>query len=108
MSDGTDGDGPTTPASRVTVYWRPGCPFCGSLRRGLRRAGLPTHDVDIWSDPTAAGFVRQHAHGNETVPTVDVAGTVLVNPTVRQVVTAASVAGVEAAPRARRRWRRRT
>ena len=45
----------------VTVYWRPGCPFCGSLRRGLRRSGLTTQEIDIWSDPAAAAFVRLHA-----------------------------------------------
>jgi mycoredoxin len=70
----------------VTVYWRRGCPFCGSLRRGLKRAGLPTEELDIWSDPGAAAFVRAHAAGSETVPTVDIGGTVLVNPSARRVV----------------------
>ena len=91
---------------RVTVYWRPGCPFCRSLRHGLARAGLPTDEVDIWSEPSAAAFVRGHADGNETVPTVDVAGTVLVNPTPRQVVAAAAAVGIDAVPPARW-WRRR-
>ena len=40
--------------AEVTVYSRPGCPYCYLLRRGLR--------------------------GNETVPTVHVAGRWLVNP----------------------------
>ena len=78
----------------VTVYWRRGCPFCGSLRRGLRRAGLPTQEVDIWSDPEAAAFVRAHAEGNETVPTVSSGGTVFVNPSVQQVVALAIDAGI--------------
>ena len=83
-------------ARTVTVYWRPGCPYCASLRRGLRRAGLPTVDVDIWSDPAAAAFVRVHADGNETVPTVDIAGTVLVNPSTLRVVALADGAGITA------------
>lgn len=90
----------------VTVYWRPGCPFCGALRRGLRRSGLATREVDIWSDPSAAAFVRAHAGGNETVPTVDVGGTVLVNPSARRVVAEAAAAGITAS-RPPPRWRRR-
>jgi glutaredoxin-like protein len=79
----------------VDVYWRPGCGFCSALFRSLRRAGLPFREVDIWEDPDAAAFVRAHARGNETVPTVDVAGTVLVNPQARQVLDLAAEAGIE-------------
>jgi glutaredoxin len=78
----------------VTVYWRPGCAFCLVLRRRFRKAGVPTDEVNIWDDPAAAAFVRRHARGNETVPTVDVAGTVLVNPRARHVVDLAKAAGV--------------
>ncbi len=91
---------------RVVVYRRPGCPFCAVLRHGLRRAGLPVDEVDIWQDPAAAAFVRAHAAGTETVPTVDVAGTVLVNPSAAGVVALARTAGIEPVP-ARRWWPRR-
>ena len=94
------------PSPTVTVYWRPGCPYCGSLRRGLRRARLHTDDVDIWSDPEAADFVRSHAGGNETVPTVDIAGTVLVNPSARRVLALAAEAGLETSAPVSRWWRR--
>ena len=78
-----------TPGSDlVTVYWRPGCPYCAALRRGLGRAGLPTAEVNIWTDPEAAGIVRSIAGGNETVPTVVVAGKGFVNPKVRTVLDA--------------------
>ena len=90
----------------VTVYWRRGCPFCASLRRGLRRHGLPVTEVDIWADAAGAAFVRGHAGGNETVPTVDVAGTVVVNPSTRRVLALAADAGV-ASPTPRGRWWRR-
>jgi len=89
----------------VTVYWRPGCPFCMALRRGLRRSGLATREVDIWAEPAAAAFVRTHAGGNETVPTVDVGGTVLVNPSARRVVDEAAAAGLTVSPHLRRWWR---
>ena len=93
-----------TPTPSVTVYRRPGCPFCSSLRRGLRRAGVATEEIDIWSDPEARAFVRAHADGTETVPTVDVAGTVLVNPSARRVADLAAEAGIPTAPPGSRRW----
>ena len=93
MNPNTESDDPPAPA-QVTVYWRPGCGFCFMLRRGLRKAGVPTVEVNIHDDPEAAAFVRRHARGNETVPTVDVAGTVLVNPRAGQVAELARAAGV--------------
>lgn len=64
----------------VTVYWRPGCPYCARLRHDLRALGLRTREVDIWADPAAAAVVRGHAGGNETVPTVVIGGRGYVNP----------------------------
>jgi mycoredoxin len=64
----------------VVVYTRPGCPYCFMLRRRLRRRGVPFTEINIWEDPAAAAAVRAVADGNETVPTVHVAGQWLVNP----------------------------
>ena len=58
----------------VTVMWRPGCPFCSLLLRRLERTGLVFDRIDIWDEPAAAAWVRTVADGNETVPTVRVAG----------------------------------
>lgn len=77
----------TTP-SPVEVLWRPGCPFCSRLRRGLRRAGVETQERNIWSDPQAAALVRAVTGGDETVPTVMVGERGLVNPSVSDVVSA--------------------
>lgn len=68
----------------IHLYWRPGCGFCSLLRRGLDRAGIETIDHDIWQDAEAAAVVREHAGGNETVPTVVIGDVGLVNPSVRQ------------------------
>ena len=65
----------------IHFYWRPGCPFCTMLRRGLDKRGITTVDHDIWSDPNAAAVVRQFANGNETVPTVVIGDVGFVNPT---------------------------
>lgn len=75
-------------AEQVTVYSRPGCPFCMSLRAGLQRSGLEFTEVDIWQDPEAAGVVRSIADGNETVPTVVIGDWKAVNPSTREVVAA--------------------
>ncbi len=99
--DGGPDEGPG-----VVVYWRRGCPFCMALRFGLRRAGLGTSERDIWADADDAAFVRAHAGGNETVPTVDVAGTVLVNPSTKAVLAAARDAGLDVPARRGRLHRR--
>jgi len=81
-------------ATAVDVYWRPGCGFCAWLFRSLEKDGVPLRRINIWEDPVGAAFVRAHANGNETVPTVDVAGTVMVNPPARDVIRLAVDAGI--------------
>lgn len=70
----------------VHYYWRPGCPFCSMLRRGLDQAGIRTVDHNIWQEPEAAAVVRSFANGNETVPTVVIGDVGFVNPSAREVV----------------------
>lgn len=72
----------------VTFYWRPGCPFCYGLERGLNKLGLPLDKRNIWEDADAAATVRSIARGNETVPTVVIGGTKMVNPSVKDVLIA--------------------
>lgn len=94
----------------VEFYWRPGCPFCMSLKHGLDRAGIGVEPRNIWDDPDAATTVRAAAGGNETVPTVGFGGDYLVNPRPAEVINliathdpewAAELVGAE---RPRRRW----
>jgi glutaredoxin len=88
----------------VTVLWRPGCPFCALLLRGLQRTGLRFDRIDIWEAPDAAAWVRVVADGNETVPTVRIAGrdphqaVALVNPSVTQVLDLVARIAPEALP----------
>ncbi|MBZ3906188.1 MULTISPECIES: glutaredoxin domain-containing protein [Streptomyces] len=65
---------------RPIVYWRPGCPFCMRLRLRLGRGARRAHWVNIWRDPEGAAAVRAANDGNETVPTVVVAGRPHTNP----------------------------
>ena len=76
------------------MFVRPGCPYCVALRSGLRRAGLPFEMVDIWRDRSAAAVVREHAGGDETVPTVKIGDVVLVNPSPPAVLAEAARAGI--------------
>ncbi|MGW6842490.1 glutaredoxin domain-containing protein [Streptomyces sp. NPDC054958] len=65
---------------RPVVYWRPGCQYCIRLRLRLGRSARRLHWVDIWRDPEGAAAVRAANDGNETVPTVVVAGLPHTNP----------------------------
>ncbi|QIQ04151.1 glutaredoxin domain-containing protein [Streptomyces liangshanensis] len=67
---------------RPVVFWRSGCTYCLRLRVRLGRDARRAHWVDIWRDPEGAAMVRAANDGNETVPTVLVAGRSRTNPDV--------------------------
>ena len=85
MSDPSPTSSPADP-TRIDLYWRPGCGFCSSLRRQLDQLGVERVEHDIWTEDGAAEIVRQHAGGNETVPTVVVGDVGFVNPSARELV----------------------
>ncbi|MCZ7414418.1 MULTISPECIES: glutaredoxin domain-containing protein [unclassified Streptomyces] len=70
---------------RPVVFWRPGCTYCMRLRLRLGRSARLLHWVNIWRDPAGAAAVRAANDGNETVPTVVVAGRPHTNPDPRWV-----------------------
>lgn len=74
--------------SPIVMFWRPGCGFCAALERQLVRSELSFEKRNIWEDQEAAAFVRSVARGNETVPTLVVKGTPMVNPSIEQVKAA--------------------
>ncbi|GAB2906072.1 glutaredoxin domain-containing protein [Streptomyces heilongjiangensis] len=65
---------------RPVVFWRPGCTYCMRLRLRLGRGARQAYWVNIWRDPDGAAAVRAANGGNETVPTVVVAGRPHTNP----------------------------
>jgi mycoredoxin len=67
------------------IYWRPGCQYWLRLRIRLGLSGRRFTWVDIWRDPAGAATVREVTGGDETVPTVVVAGVGHVNPDPRWV-----------------------
>ena len=97
----------TSGPREIVIYTRPGCPYCFTLRAGLRRAGLAYREINIWEDPDAATLVRSVANGNETVPTVVVGDAHVVNPSARHVrAVAAQTSGPPTSKR--RHWLRRS
>jgi mycoredoxin len=70
-----------------TVYWRPGCGFCSRLFRQLDGHDLDPVVRNIWEDDDARRFLNDRI-GSETVPTVVVGTTLLVNPSIDEVLAA--------------------
>lgn len=64
----------------VTVYWRPGCPYCARLRMALRSDRGAVRWVNIWEDDDGRAYVASVNDGNETVPTVVIDGVPHTNP----------------------------
>ncbi|KPC83030.1 membrane protein [Streptomyces sp. NRRL WC-3753] len=65
---------------RPVVFWRPGCAYCMRLRIRLGRKARRLYWVDIWRDEAGAELVREVNDGNETVPTLLLAGRAHTNP----------------------------
>lgn len=63
----------------VVLYCTPWCPDCRRAREYLRRQGVAYVEVDISRDRAAAARVRGWANGNETTPTFDIGGTIIVD-----------------------------
>ncbi len=63
--------------SKLTLYCTTWCPDCRRARAYLKDHGIEYTEIDIGRDREAASRVRGWAHGNETTPTFDVNGTIL-------------------------------
>jgi glutaredoxin-like protein len=78
----------------VTLYWRPMCGYCESLKADLTRRGVEYTPVDIWADRSKAEIVKAATGGDEIVPTVQVGERFLVNPSADEVARALAAATV--------------
>jgi mycoredoxin len=74
--------------SRVTLYWRPMCGYCETLKAHLIQRDVPFTAVDIWQDRSKAALVRAATGGDEIVPTVQVGDRFYVNPAVDEIIAA--------------------
>jgi glutaredoxin len=68
-----------TPTADVVLYCTSWCPACRRAREFLKKHNIAYVEIDIGRDRAAAARVRQWANGNETTPTFDIRGTIIVN-----------------------------
>jgi glutaredoxin len=67
------------PMADVVMYCTAWCPGCRRARVWLKERGISFVEVDITRDRQAAEKVRGWANGNETTPTFNVRGTIVVD-----------------------------
>jgi glutaredoxin len=68
----------STPTADVVMYCTAWCPDCRRARAYLKERHIAYVEVDISRDRAAAQRVREWANGNETTPTFDIKGTIIV------------------------------
>jgi glutaredoxin 3 len=68
-----------SPEADVILYCTPWCPGCRAARAFLKERGIAYTEVDISKDRSAAARVRGWAGGNETTPTFDIRGQIVVD-----------------------------
>ena len=67
------------PKGDLIMYCTPWCPACRRARAFLAENGIAYTEIDISKDRAAAARVRGWANGNETTPTFDIQGTIVVD-----------------------------
>jgi len=67
------------PTGGIVMYCTPWCGDCRNARAWLAKEGLPYTEVDISRDNRAAKQVRAWANGNQTTPTFEINGTIIVD-----------------------------
>jgi glutaredoxin len=67
------------PEADVVLYCTEWCPGCRSARAFLKENKIDYVEVDISKDRAAAARVRGWADGNETTPTFDIRGNIVVD-----------------------------
>lgn len=74
-----------TQADTVTMFSTTWCGYCRRLKRQMDEAGISYREVDLDDDPTYDDRIIAKTGGFRTVPTLEVRGELLVNPSLRQV-----------------------
>jgi glutaredoxin len=71
--------GSSDPKADVILYCTQWCPGCRAARLFLKENHIDYVDIDIQRDREAAARVRGWADGNETTPTFDIRGQIVVD-----------------------------
>ena len=70
-------------AKSVKMYTTTWCGYCVRTKRYLESKGVPFEEIDIEKQPQYAARIEQATGGYKTVPTVEIDGRLLVNPSPR-------------------------
>ena len=63
----------------MIIYCTPWCPGCRRAKAYFNGLNISYAEIDITRDRAAAARVRGWANGNETTPTFDIKGTIIVD-----------------------------
>lgn len=72
----------------VTMFSTTWCGYCRRLKRQMTDAGIDFREVDLDDDPSHDARIIATTGGYRTVPTLEVNGRLLVNPTLGEVEAA--------------------
>jgi glutaredoxin len=73
-----DAETSSEPDAEVVMYCTPWCPDCPDARKYFKQHNIAYVEIDISRDRAAAARVRGWAGGNETTPTINIRGQIIV------------------------------
>jgi glutaredoxin len=79
MTKHSNQDTAPEPAADVVMYCTSWCPSCRMARVFLKEHRIEYVEIDIQRDREAAARVRGWANGNETTPTFNIRGQIVVD-----------------------------
>ena len=79
----------------VTMYSTEWCGYCRRLKREMNEVGIVFEEVDVERDPGHDERIVTASGGHRTVPTVEIDGKLLVNPSLADVREALARQGNE-------------
>ena len=72
----------------VTMYTTVWCGYCKRLERQMAEAGITFRKIDIDAHRDFGDRIEVATGGDRTVPTIEIEGELLVNPSIAQVTAA--------------------
>lgn len=69
----------------VKLYTTTWCGICVHTKRYLNSKNIPFEEIDIEEQPRFGELIEQTTGGYRTVPTLDINGTLMVNPSRREI-----------------------
>ena len=69
----------------VTMFSTRWCGYCRRLKSQMEAEGISFHEVDLEQDPSHDERIVSATGGYRTVPTLEIAGRLLVNPSIDEV-----------------------